>query len=107
MLDRYSSISLSSARSRHWHFFSIGVTHCERCSRADIDPKGLETLASTSAKRSYLPFSFGDSRAGPGQELPVVVTFHCLGVVAPAMRVARATELAIVRLAEQLYDGLQ
>lgn len=34
--------------TRHWLFFSIAVIHGVRRSEADIDPKGLATLASTS-----------------------------------------------------------
>jgi len=38
-----------SAMTSHWLFFSIAVIHGVRRSEAAIDPKGLKTLASTSA----------------------------------------------------------
>jgi hypothetical protein len=44
----------SAAMTSHWLFFSIAVIHFMRRSKAAIDPKGLETLASTSAV-SHLP----------------------------------------------------
>ena len=51
-LSAYSGISVlhppveSAAITCYWHFFSSAVIHGVRRSEADIDPKGLETLAS-------------------------------------------------------------
>jgi hypothetical protein len=55
----------------HWLFFSIAVIHFMRRSKAAIDPKGLETLASTSAV-SHLPAV--QSRRFTGKSWPLPVT---------------------------------